>query len=79
MSTLIIHKRCTLPDAFSRPQTSLLKIVVPALFFSLVHRTNIDILVKHGFLMTRANSKTYDAIIFLESNGFKFPQKRGEL
>ena len=28
--------------------------------------------------MTPANSKTYEAILYLESNGFKFPQTRGE-
>ena len=50
-----------------------------AIIISIVLRINIALLIKHGFLMTPQNSKTYEVITFLESNSFKFPQRRGEL
>ena len=43
---------------------------------SIVYRTNIAVLIKHGFLTTPAKWKTYEVITFLESNSLKFPQKR---
>ena len=50
-----------------------------AIIILILHRINIALLIKHGFLMTPQNSKTYEVITFLESNSFKFPQRRGEL
>ena len=41
-----------------------------------MYRTNIAVLIKHGFLTSPAKSKTHEVITFLESNSFKFPQKR---
>ena len=43
---------------------------------SIVYRTNIAVLIKHGIVTSPAKSKTHEVITFLESNSFKFPQKR---